>query len=122
MAHFAELDADNNVMRVVVVHNSDIMDGGSESEQKGVAFLAALYGHERWKQTSYSGSMRKNYAAAGHKYDSVLDAFIAPRPYPSWRLDAASCRWAPPLPYPDNGKDMVWHEDSASWVEQAHAG
>ena len=75
MAHFAELDANDIVTRVVVVNNSEIIENGVESEAKGIAFLQSLYGHCRWVQTSYNGNIRGRYAEVGMKYDSVADTF-----------------------------------------------
>jgi hypothetical protein len=88
MAHFAELDANNVVLRVIVVGNPDTADAnGVEKEYIGAAFCERLLGGT-WKQTSYNGNIRKNYAGIGYTYDAGLDAFITPQPYPSWALDA----------------------------------
>ena len=93
MAHFAELDENNVVVAVICVANDELLDGGVESEAKGVEFLESLYGHARWKQTSYNGTIRKNYAGAGFTYDSSRDAFIPPRPEGECELDEETCRW-----------------------------
>jgi len=78
MAHFAELDENNVVIRVIVVANDELIDeNGYESEAKGVAFCESLLGGN-WKQTSYNGNFRKNYAGIGHIYDATEDAFIEP--------------------------------------------
>ena len=78
MAHFAELDSNNVVLRVIVVDNSECMDkDGNEVEAIGVAFCTKLFGGN-WKQTSYNARFRHNYASAGFIYDAVLDAFILP--------------------------------------------
>lgn len=116
MAHFAELDNNSVVVNVVVVNNDVLLDDGVESEAKGIAFLQSLYGHDRWKQTSYNATMRRNYAGVGYRYDQALDAYISPQPYPSWQLDTTAARWVPPTPYPDDGNRHVWHEASQSWV------
>jgi hypothetical protein len=116
MAHFAELNDSNIVTRVVVVSNNELLDGGEEGEAKGIAFLQSLYGHRRWKQTSYNGNMRKNFASIGYAYDPAMDAFIAPRPFGSWSLDIASCKWKPPVAYPSDGGVYRWHEPSLSWL------
>lgn len=79
MAHFAELNEDNIVTQVVVVHNAELLDNGVESEAKGVAFLQSLFGHDRWKQTSYSGSIRERFAGVGYSYDAERDAFLPPQ-------------------------------------------
>ena len=78
MAHFAELDSNNVVLRVLVVSNEDITDGNSQ-EQAGITFLQGLFGTDtRWVQTSYSGSFRGSYAGAGMIYDAQADAFTSP--------------------------------------------
>ena len=98
MAHFAELDENNIVLRVVVVHNNELLDdmGLGESEQKGIDFCVGLFGG-RWIQTSYNGRIRKNYAGQGFTYDPQRDAFIPPQPGPDWTLDEATCRWIEPV-------------------------
>lgn len=116
MAHFAELDQQGTVLRVLVVNNAELMDGGVESETKGVAFLSKLYGHPNWKQTSYNGNRRKRYAGKGMRYDAELDAFIPQRPYPSWTLDPVSCDWVAPSPQPSDGGSYQWDEGSLAWV------
>jgi hypothetical protein len=116
MAHFAELDASNIVTQVIVVANAELLDNGVESEAKGVAFLQSLYGHDRWKQTSYNGNQRKNYAGVGFVYDADRDAFIPPQPFASWSLDESTCTWVPPVPYPDDGTLYQWDEDAGAWV------
>jgi hypothetical protein len=116
MAHFAELNESNVVTQVVVVANAELIDGGVESEAKGIAFLASLYGHDRWRQTSYNGNRRKNYAGIGFHYDASRDAFIPPQPFPSWALDEATCRWVAPVPMPADGGPYRWDEDAGAWV------
>jgi len=76
MAHFAELDEQNIVTNVVVVHNNELLVNGAENEIKGVDFLESLFHHRRWKQTSYNGSMRGRYAGIGMKYDEEKDEFV----------------------------------------------
>ena len=78
MAHFAELDENNVVKRVIVVANKDTADvNGNESEAIGVAFCQKLFGGT-WKQTSYNGNIRGKYAGIGDKYDPVTDTFVSP--------------------------------------------
>ena len=115
MAHFAELDNQNTVLRVIVVHNNELLDNGVESEAKGIAFCKALFGGN-WKQTSYNGNIRKNYAGVGFTYDSSRDAFIQPKPYPSWLLNETTCQWEAPVPYPTDGQQYLWNEVVQSWV------
>jgi len=118
MANFAQLDENYIVTEVVVVNNETINDlPFPESEPVGVAFLQSLFGSTTiWKQTSYNANFRKNYAGIGYTYDQVLDAFIAPQPYPSWVLNTTTCQWQAPVPYPDDGKMYIWDEATLSWV------
>lgn len=118
MAHFAELDSSNNVIRVIVVGNPDCLDdAGNESEAVGIAFCQELFGADtRWLQTSYNGNIRKRYAGIGYTYDPSLDAFIPPQPFPSWTLDTATCDWQPPIPCPDDGQLYDWDEASGVWL------
>jgi len=117
MAHFAKLDENNNVLAVHVVNNDVITIDGVESEQAGIDFLTGLHGHTLWKQTSYNGTIRKNYASVGYTYDTERDAFIAPKPYGSWVLDEATCQWEAPVVYPTDGKRYGWFEPNQQWIE-----
>jgi hypothetical protein len=113
MAHFATLNESNIVTRVEVINNDVILDGdGVEQEQLGIDFLTGLYGAGNYKQTSYNGNIRKNYAGVGHTFDSGRDAFIAPKPYPSWTLVEDTCQWTAPVTYPDDDKAYGWDEDA----------
>lgn len=114
MAHFAQLDGNNLVTQVIVVDNADILDGdGNESEAIGVSFCQALLGANTvWKQTSYNGNFRKNYAGIGFTYDAARDAFICPKPHNSWTLNESTCQWEAPLAYPDDGIAYYWDEDA----------
>ena len=121
MAHYAELNDANVVTRVVVVNNDESLnDYGEEDEKKGVFFCRTLFGkNTRWVQTSYNGSIRKNYASVGFTYDASRDAFIPPKPYPSWVLNENNCQWEAPLPYPTKDARYVWDEDSVSWIQDS---
>jgi hypothetical protein len=95
MAHFAELDDNNIVKQVVVVHNNELLDeSGNESEQKGIDFCNNLFGGQ-WIQTSYNGSIRKNFAGQGCIYDSIRDAFLTLKIncHPEETLNEDTCRW-----------------------------
>jgi hypothetical protein len=119
MAHFAKLDENNVVVQVTVVHNNELLDNGVESEAKGVQFLVDLFGENaNWKQTSYTGRIRKNYAGVGYTYDATRDAFIPPQPFPSWTLNESTCLWDAPTPMPTDGKFYYWDEPTTSWVVQ----
>lgn len=115
MAHFAELGENNLVLRVIVVDNKDTLDAnGVEVEAIGAEFCRNLLGGT-WKQTSYNSNFRKNYAGIGFTYDSVRDAFIAPKPFASWVLNEDTGRWQAPVVYPSDGKMYVWNETTTSW-------
>jgi hypothetical protein len=137
MAHFAEIDDSNIVLRVIVVHDNELLDeNNTPKEQKGIDFCTNLFGG-KWLQTSvntwgdshFHGGIpfRKNYAGVGYKYDSSRDAFIEPQPYPSWTLNENTCQWDPPVPMPVNPYTpdqpefwsygaIVWDESSLSWI------
>lgn len=107
MAHFAEIDSNNIVQRVLVVPN--------EEEYRGEQFLAVdLLLGGTWLQTSYNGKIRKNFAGIGYTYDPVRDAFIPPKPYQSWLLNEETCRWFAPVPIPEGGA-YLWDESTTSW-------
>lgn len=113
MAHFAKLDENNIVTEVIVVHNNELLDeNGFEQEAKGIQFCQSLFSGN-WKQTSYNGSIRKNYAGIGFVYDETRDAFIPPKPYDSWVLNENTCQWEPPVTPPR----LMWDEDTQSWVQ-----
>jgi hypothetical protein len=119
MAHFAKLDENNVVLEVHVVSNNELLDeNGQESEAKGIEFLVNWSGgYTNWKQTSYNGAIRKNYAGIGYTYDATIDAFVPPKPYPSWLLDTNTAQWQAPAPMPTDGKMYSWDEASQTWVE-----
>ena len=112
MAHWAELDENNVVLRVLVGDNND--PNGDEGYQW---LLDNLGG--RWVQTSYNAAtngFRKNFAGVGYTYDESKNAFIAPRPFNSWVLNEDTCQWTSPTPYPDDGDIYTWNELNTSWV------
>lgn len=116
MAHFAELDSNNMVLRVIVVGNADTSDAnGVEKESIGAAFCERLFGG-RWVQTSYNGKMRKNYAGIGFIYDATLDAFVAPKPPGSWVLNPTTAQWERPVPMPNDGNMYSWDEGKEKWI------
>lgn len=121
MAHFAELDSNNVVLRVIVVGNKDTADAnGVEKEHIGAAFCERLFGGN-WKQTSYNGNKRKNYAGIGYTYDAGRDAFIPPKLFASWVLNETTCQWEAPVAMPTDGKRYSWDEATTSWKELVEA-
>lgn len=115
MAHFAELDDSNTVLRVIVVNNLVLLDeNGIEQESIGIEFCKSLFGGN-WIQTSYNGKFRKTFAGIDYTYDPNRDVFVPPQPYPSWRLDTELNDWLPPVPYPNDGKVYIWNERVGFW-------
>ncbi len=108
MSHFAELDENNIVTRVLV--------GDNNMPNEGYDWFVENLGG-RWVQTSYTGSIRKNFAGVGFTYDEELDAFIAPQPFESWELNEFTCQWMAPTPYPRDGRIYGWDEESLTWIE-----
>jgi hypothetical protein len=122
MAHFAKLDKDNKVINVEVVANSVITDlNGQENEQIGINFLRELYEEPNgvWKQTSYNGNFRKNFASIGVTYDETRDAFIPVKMYDSWTFNEDTCRYDPPVPKPADTETSAffWNEETRNWDE-----
>jgi len=120
MAHFAEIDNDNVVLRVIVVNNDVLIDGnGQESEELGIEFCRSLYGAEtRWVQSSYNGGFRGMHAEVGGKYEPDIDKFTPKRPdqNPSFVLDLDKLQWVPPKPEPTDGYGYLWSEEYLMWI------
>ena len=112
MAHFAQLDENNTVVQVIVVANAELIESGVESEAKGIAFCESLLGG-RWVQTSYNGSIRKQFAGIGYRYDAEANVFVGPPPFPSWTLDA-NRDWQPPTSRPEGRYE--WDEEALAWM------
>ena len=102
MSHFAKLE--NNVVTQVIVAEQDFINSG----YVGDSFL--------WVQTSYNGNFRKNYAGIGYSYDKIRDAFIPPKPYPSWVLNEDTCLWDAPVAMPDDDQRYMWNEETQAWI------
>jgi hypothetical protein len=105
MSHWAEIDENNIVVRVLVGNNSE--------PDEGEAFMKSLGG--TWVKTSYNGSIRKNFAGIGYEYRSEIDAFVAPQPFPSWTLNEDTAQWESPVPYPEDGIMYQWNEELTDW-------
>jgi hypothetical protein len=120
MAHFAKLDENNIVLEVNVVNN-DVLDPSNE-ETSGIVFLTEWSGgYTKWKQTSYNGNIRGNFAGIGYIYDPDFDVFIAPRPYPSWKLNYTTYRWEAPVAMPNEVEGFIWKwsEINKEWIQVA---
>lgn len=107
MAHWAELDENNTVLRVTV--------GDNDFPDEGYQWLIDNLGGT-WVKTSYNGNIRKNFAGIGFTYDAERDAFIPSKPFESWVLDEETCRWDAPIPMPTDGALYMWDEETVSWV------
>ena len=120
MAYFAQIDEDGTVLQVISVSNADAPDPApGNSEPLGQAFIADTLGLlGEWRQTSYNGKMRKNYAGIGFTFDAGRDAFIPPQPFPSWTLVEETCQWTAPTPMPVDDKRYTWDEATLAWVAQ----
>jgi hypothetical protein len=116
MAHFAELDENNIVKQVIVVHNNELLVDGVESEAKGIEFCQSLFGGN-WIQTSYNGTIRKHFAGIGYSYDATRNAFIPAKIFPSWVLNEDVICWVSPVPYPTDNKNYYWDEATINWIE-----
>ena len=112
MAHFAKIGIGNIVEKVEVVSNNI-----ATTEQAGVDFLRNLYNDQnaQWFQTSYNNNIRKNFAGIGYTYDQARDAFISPKPYPSWILNETTCLWEAPVSYPNDDNNYSWNETNQTW-------
>lgn len=129
MASFSKLNSQNIVLKVESVVNDVIQDSnGIEQESIGIEFLKNLYNEPNsiWKQTSYNTRggvhvlggtpFRKNFAGIGYTYDEDKDAFIPPKPFPSWILNETTYGWDAPVERP-SGKQN-WNEETQSWDQE----
>ena len=120
MSHFAEIDPDTKIVKRIIVAEQDFINSGTVGDSSN------------WIQTSYNTrggvhyapntntpdgglALRKNYAGIGYIYDRGRDAFMVPQPFPSWTLNEDTCYWESPTPYPVNGRDYKWNEETKSW-------
>jgi len=131
MAHFAELNSSNEVLRVVVISNDDVDANGGDESAQAETFVASIVpystGGASWKQTSYNNNFRKQYAGIGHTYDASKDKFILPQPFSSWSLDSND-DWQAPVTYPtvteiDSAPVITsWDEDNQKWLGMTVTG
>jgi len=125
MAHFAELNNSNEVLRVVVISNEDVNANGGDYSTEAETFVSTIVPHSsggnQWKQTSYNGNARKQYAGIGDTFNASKNKFISPKPFPSWSLDSND-DWQAPVPYPkiteisSNLVLIFWDEDNQKWT------
>ena len=127
MAHYAKVQ--NGTVTQVIVAEPEFFDSFVDSSpgkwiKTSYNILGGVYYDPNTNQPAADQSVinedearqRKNYAGIGFTYDSDRDAFIPPKPYDSWRLNEDTCLWDPPAPYPDDGNDYAWDEETTSWV------
>jgi hypothetical protein len=113
MAHYAFLDENNIVTEVITgIHETELIEGLDTETWYG------NFRGQTCKRTSYNGNIRKNYAGLGYSYDSQRDAFIPPKPYPSWQLNEITCLWESPTPKPTDGFTYSWNEATLAWELQ----
>ena len=116
MAHYAFINENNLVVEVIVgIDETETIEG------KNPEVWYSEFRGQRCIRTSYNGNIRKNYASIGFTYNEELDAFIAPKPFNSWTLDEATCKWIPPIPYPNDGFRHTWNDNKLEW-ELLNAG
>jgi len=123
MAHVARIDENGIVREIHVLNNSDLPNNGEfspEVEEAANDFQHSLGLMGYWKLTSYNNNFRVRYAGIGFIYDEQRDAFIPPQPFDSWILDEETLLWEAPIPYPEDGKNYLWNEENASWVETSN--
>lgn len=125
MAHFAELDSNNKVIRVVVISNEDVDANGGELSTEAETFVASIVPHSEngvaWKQTSYNNNFRKQYCGPGYFYDNSKDKFLYLQPFPSWSLDSND-DWQAPVTFPNTvdigglRANATWDEANRRWI------
>ena len=118
MAHWAEIDENNLVTRVLVGNNNDSNEGYDWLiENLGGTWVKTSYNTHGGVHNNGGTPLRKNYAGIGYTYDADRDAFIPPQPFASWVLNEDTCLWEAPAEYPSDGKIYIWDEDATNWVE-----
>lgn len=121
MAHFAFLDENNIVTEVIVgVDENELIEGKTPEvwygEFRGQRCLRTSYNTQGGQHSGGGTPLRKNYAGIGYSYSDYLDAFIPPKPFPSWVLNEDTCLWEAPIPYPGEGTDIyTWNEENQTW-------
>lgn len=118
MSHFAKVE--DGIVTEVLVIEQDVIDTGLFGDP--ALFVQTSYNTRGGVHYGPDGKpdgpgLRKNYAGIGYAYDTLLDAFIPPKPFPSWLLDTQTCLWNAPVPYPTDGKPYAWDEENQTWVD-----
>ena len=106
MSHFAEINENNEVLRVLVLDNN--------LPNEGYDWVVKNFGG-RWIQTSYNRNFRQHFAGIGYTYNESLDAFLPPQPFASWVLNEVTFDWESPVPYPTDGFSYTWNEPELAW-------
>ena len=124
MGHYAKINDQKIVERVIVADEEFINSGSvgdpaiwiktSYNTRSGIYYLPDSWEHH----PDQSKALRKNFAGIGYIYDVERDAFIPPQPFPSWVLNEFSCTWESPVPYPEDGNEYEWNEETTSWVQK----
>lgn len=113
MAHFAQINENNIVEQVLVVPDNQ--------QHRGNDYLSIDLGlGGTWIQTSYNGNIRKMFAGVGYIYNSELDIFLPPKPYPSWNIDPIEKMWVSPIERPEHieGTALIWIEETLEWKRE----
>jgi hypothetical protein len=128
MAHYAFLDENNIVTEVIVgIDETELIEGldpetwyanfrGQKCKRTSYNAIAGKRRNPQTNELTDKIGYRKNYASIGYFYDDNLDAFISPKPFPSWNLDEEICQWQAPKPYPNNDDFYIWDEELGDWV------
>jgi hypothetical protein len=111
MAHFAQIE--NGIVTQVIVAEQDVIDSGLF----GTGWIQTSYNTRGGVHANGGTPLRKNYAGVGYAYDSGRDAFIPPKPYPSWVMSEETCLWSAPVERPTEGGAFIWNEETLNWIE-----
>jgi hypothetical protein len=115
MAHFVEIDSDNNFIRGIVISDQDCGGGNfPESEKPGQEYIASIGIEGRWLQASYNNNFRGKFPGDNDYYDEELDLFLSKKPYENFILDE-NYNWIPPLPKPDDENFWIWNPEKNQW-------
>lgn len=119
MSHFAQIDENNIVTRVIVIEQETLNTGLWGDPSTWIQTSYNTYGgvhYDANRQPDGGIPLRKNYAGIGYTYDAIRDAFIPPKEFNSWLLNEDTCQWDPPIPYPDDGNKYIWDENITNWT------